>query len=104
MIRIFVSILYLWWISQYNLRKYNDIRYATNWFLHPYDGGVCVFGQVMAWLTCVVLLTLCYLRIYPITIFLFLSLSWLFLPALMNNEWLSIASIPLCLIWISVIM
>ena len=98
-ILILISILYLCYISCYNLNDFNNICVATNWFIHPSNGGVCVFGQIMIWLTCLLLLYF-YLNEYPKWILLFLSISWIVFPYLMNNEWLSIVCIPLAFIWI----
>ena len=104
-IGIFISIIYLILLSQYNLHDFNTIGKSDNWFLHPYNGGCCIFGQIMAFLTCFVLiLILCtpFVNKYIIYFLYILSISWLLLPYCMNNEWLSLCSIPLAIIWISI--
>jgi hypothetical protein len=99
---IWLSIIYLFFISQYNLHDFNTIGYSSNWFLHPENGGCCIFGQIMAFLTIFLLLFIIYQPEYLPTkrILYILSISWIILPFLMNNTWLSIACLPLGIAWI----
>ena len=96
---ILVSIFYLYVLSQYNIQSFNHWT-SENWFIHPYDGGCCVFGQLMAFLTILLLLILLSLGITRGWIYVALSLGWLILPVSMNNAWLSFYSIPLAILWL----
>lgn len=103
---ILVSIFYLLKISQYNLYDFNTIHKSTNWFIHPYNGGVCIFGQLMALLTSILLCCILCIALYIKTyhwnkyVLYILAFSWVVFPFLMNNNWLSIMSIPLAILWI----
>ncbi len=103
-----ITILYLCGISQYNICECNNIHTTNNWFIHPSNGGMCVFGQIMAFITCIVCIILCMilytLKAYTliIVILYLLSILWVFGSYFMNNSWLSIICIPLAIIWIFV--
>ena len=102
---ILLSIIYLFQMSQYNLHDFNTIHTSTNWFLHPYNGGVCIFGQLMALLTSILLSGIQCIALYMKTyhwmkyILYVLAFSWIVFPFFMNNSWLGITSIPLAIIW-----
>ena len=104
---ILLSIFYLYQISQYNLCSFNTIRTSTNWFLHPSNGGVCVFGQIMALLTSILLFIMIATVLYTnkihyliVIILYILSLLWIVGSCIMNNNWLGIRCIPLAIVWI----
>lgn len=106
---ILLSILYLYIISQYNLCTFNTVSTADNWFIHPSNGGVCIFGQFMALLTCILLFSiLCFVRytnkMYDLIIIILylLSILWVFGSYFMNNSWLSFMCIPLAIVWICI--
>ena len=106
---ILLSIFYLYQISKYNLCKFNNIRTSTNWFLHPSNGGVCVFGQIMALLTSILLFIIIGIVIYTnkvhsitVIILYILSFLWIVGSFTMNNNWLSIMCIPLAIVWIMI--
>lgn len=100
------SMFYLLVVCTYNLQTFNTITTSSNWFVHPIDGGCCVFGQFMAVLTCLFLLYSQYSCNYKINQYLLgiVLLGWMFIPHLMNNDWLSIQCLPLCLLWCSIIL
>ena len=98
-VSISLSIFYLYQISQYNICSFNNIHTSKDWFLHPSNGGVCIFGQVMAILTCMLLVIL---LLYPKKIILYgLAFLWVIIPYLMNNSWLSLMCIPLAITWVT---
>jgi hypothetical protein len=100
------SILYLCGISQYNICNCNNIRTANSWFIHPSNGGTCIFGQILSFITCILCIILCIIfYIYQthmliIVILYVLSILWVFGSYFMNNSWLSIRCIPLAILWI----
>ena len=98
---LYYSIFYLLVVCSYNLQSFNTITTSSNWFLHPSDGGSCIFGQLMAVVTCSVLL-FCHISSYNMNrdMLRFISLGWIVIPYMMNNEWLSIQCFPLCLLWL----
>jgi len=92
-----ISILYLIQMTRYRLYDYNSFE-SENWFIHP-EQGSCVFGQLMAILTCLLIVILFF---YPNSyLLILLSILWCTIPYLMNNTWLSIWSFPLALIWLT---
>jgi hypothetical protein len=98
---ILLSIIYLYNLSQYNLHSFNTWHKTDNWFLHPVDGGCCVFGQFMALLTSItlVIITIINIKWLPQLLYI-LIIGWLLLPLLMNNSWITIWCIPLSILWI----
>jgi len=87
-------------MTQYNLQDCNTIGISDDWFVHPWNGGCCIFGQLMALVTCLILLQVgvsksdSYRWILPT-----LGLGWVILPRLMNNDWITYTCIPLALLW-----
>jgi hypothetical protein len=98
-IALIVSIIYLYLLSQYNVQEFNSIDTSSDWFLHPFDGGCCIFGQVMIYLTCMLLLILLVTDRLSSSLLLTLAFLWVTLPYFMNNTWLSVWCIPVAIVW-----
>ena len=98
-IAVIVSIIYLYLLGQYNLQDFTTIGTSSDWFLHPYDGGCCIFGQIMIYLTCLLLIILLVTNTLSSSLFITLAFLWVTIPYLMNNAWLSIWCIPVAIVW-----
>jgi hypothetical protein len=96
---VILSIIYLYLLSQYNVHDFNTLGTSNDWFLHPYDGGCCIFGQIMAYLTCILLLLLLLTNTLSSSLLLTLAFLWVTIPYFMNNTWLSVWCIPVSILW-----
>jgi hypothetical protein len=99
---IILSIIYLYVMCTSYRYDYNTIGVSDNWFLHPEHGGSCVFGQLMAFVSSIILLGCIYFYTYlPVpTLLYLLAFGWTVGSYFMNNSWLAVVSIPLALLWI----
>jgi hypothetical protein len=105
-IAILLSIVYLFLLSQYNLCSFNSISTSSNWFIHPSNGGVCIFGQIMVFLTCILLIVIVGIVMYSNILYdsiriilVVLSFMWVAGSYFMNNNWLGERCIPVAILW-----